>query len=135
MKIIRNFLVFGFLMGFIGYFSSCHKEEDYNYFLIQTDSISIPETILASQPFEVEFFGYIGPNGCYRFSEFTREKHENVIQIEAWGRLSLKSTVCSDVMVFLNGEKLELLIEDAGSYKLSIKQPGGTFLERQVRVE
>lgn len=135
MKIFRNFLAFVLLVGLTGYFSSCEKEEDYNYFLIQTDSISIPETILADQPFEVEFFGYIGPNGCYSFSEFISAKQENTFRIEAWGKQNLKSNICSDVMVYLNGEKLKFQIEEAGIYNLKIKQPDGTFLEQQFWIE
>lgn len=47
MKIFRNFLAFGILALFVEYFSSCESGQDYNDFLVEIDSIAIPETILA----------------------------------------------------------------------------------------
>ncbi len=128
-------MIAGLVIFLSGYFSSCQKDEDYEYFLIQVDSVSIPETILANQSFELEFFGYIGYNGCYSFSEFVSEKQNKTILVEAQGKLNVKSTICSDVMVGLNGEKLSLLLKETGNYNLKIKQPDGTFLERQILVE
>jgi hypothetical protein len=135
MKIIQKLMIAGLMIYLSGHFSSCQKDEDYEYFLIQVDSVSIPETILANQPFELEFFGYIGHNGCYSFSEFFSEKQNKTILVETLGKLNVKSTICSDVMVYLNGKKFEFMLEEAGSYKLRIKQPNGTFLERQILVE
>jgi len=135
MKKIRTFLIASLIICFLGHFSSCQKDEDYEYFLIQVDSVSIPETILANQSFEFEFFGYIGHNGCYNFSEFVSEKQNKTILVEAQGKLNVKSTICSDVMVGLNGEKLILVLNEKGNYNLKIKQPDGTFLERQFLVE
>jgi len=135
MKTIRNLLIIGLAIYFSGCFSSCQKDEDYEYFIIQVDSVSIPETILANQPFGLEFFGYIGHNGCYSFSEFVLEQQTKAILVEARAKLSVKSTICPDVMVGLNGEKLSLLLKEIGNYNLKIKQPDGTFLERQFLVE
>ncbi len=135
MKIIQKLMFAGLMIFLSGHFSSCQKDEDYEYFLIQVDSVSIPETILANQSFELEFFGYIGHNGCYSFSEFVSEKQNRTILVEAWGKLNVKSTICPDVMVGLNGEKLSLLLKETGNYNLKIKQPNGTFLERQILVE
>jgi len=135
MKIIRYLLIAGLLIYFSGHFFSCQKDEDYRYFLVQVDSVYISEPVRANQSFEVEFFGYIGHNGCYSFHEFIWEKQGQNIFVETWGKVSLKSTICSDVLVYLNGEKLKFLFEQPGSYKLSIKQPDGTFLEQQFQVE
>jgi hypothetical protein len=135
MKKIQTFVIVSLIIYFLGHFSSCQKDEDYEYFLIQVDSVSIPETILANQPFELEFYGYIGHNGCYSFSKFVSEKQNKTILFETWGKLNVKSTICSDALVYLNGKKIEFLLEEAGNYNLKIKQPDGTFLERQFLVE
>lgn len=135
MKITRNFLAFGFLALFSGCFSSCKKDQDYDDFLIEIDSIAIAEPILANRPFKIKFYGYIGHNGCYHFSEFEWEKRENTIMIEVWGKLNLKSTICSDVMVCLNGEELNLELKETGNYNFRVKQPDGTFLEQQIQVK
>ena len=134
MKKIRTFLIAAFLICFLAYFSSCQKDEDYNYFRIQVDSVYIPESVLASQPFEVEFYGIVGYNGCYSFEKFVSDKQNKTILVEALGKYNVNS-VCPTVMVYLNGKKIEFLLEEAGSYKLRIKQPEGTFLERQFWVE
>ncbi len=136
MKITRNLIISVWLIFLAGNFSSCKKNvADYQYFLIKIDSVSIPESIFAKQPFDVEFYGYIGHNGCYSFSEFVSETQSKTIRVEAWGKLNLGSKICTDVMVGLQGEKLNIFINEAGSYKLLIKQPDGTFLERQILVE
>lgn len=135
MKKIRILIIAGLMIFLSCYFSSCQKDEVYEYFLIQVDSVSIPETILANQPFELEFYGYIGHNGCYSFSKYVLEQQNKTIGVEAWGKLNVKSTICPDVMVGLNGEKLSLLLKETGNYNLKIKQPDGTFEERQFLVE
>ena len=65
----------------------------------------IPETIVPNKAFDMEFFGYIGHNGCYSFSEFVLEKQNINIMVEAWGKLDVKSKICSDVMVYLNDDE------------------------------
>lgn len=135
MKKIQKLTIAGLMIFLSGYFSSCQKDEDYEYFLIQIDSVYIPEIILVNQPFEMEFYGYIGHNGCYSFSEFVLEQQKKALRVEARGKLNVKSTICPDVMVGLKGEKLSLLLKETGHYNLKIKQPDGTFLERQFLVE
>lgn len=83
----------------------------------------------------MEFYGYVGHNGCYSFSKFILERQNNIILVEVNGKLNVKSGVCSDVMVGLNGEKLSYKIEQKGNYTLRIIQPDGTFLELPVLVE
>jgi len=61
-------------------------------------------------------------------------RKNKTILVEALGKYNVNS-VCPTVMVYLNGKKIEFLLEEAGSYKLRIKQPEGTFLERQFWVE
>jgi hypothetical protein len=135
MKKIQTFLIASLIIYFLGHFSSCQKDEDYEYFHIQVDSVHIPESVEVNQPFELEFYGYIGHNGCYSFYEFIWEKQDQNIFVETWGKVSLKSTICSDALVYLNGEKLSLLLKETGHYNLKIKQPDGTFLERQFLVD
>ncbi len=125
------------LVFLLGLFSSCEKEPkaDYKSFLIQVDSIQLPDEISVNTSFDISFYGTIGTNGCYKFSEFRTEKLNTDILIETWGKLDLKSEICPSVMVFLNGKKSNYLIEEAGSYMIKIKQPGNSFLEKQIIVE
>ena len=121
----------------IGLIASCEKrlKTDYEPFLIQVDSIQLSDKISVNTSFDIYFYGTIGTNGCYGFSEFKADKLNNDIIIETWGKLDLKSGICPSVMVFLNGKKLNYLIEETGSYMIKIKQPDNSFLEKQIIVE
>jgi hypothetical protein len=134
-KIVKIVFVVSFAAGLAAFFSSCQNDDDYEYYMIEVDSVYITEPVIANQIFDLEFFGYVGHNGCYSFSKFVLERQSNIIIVEVHGKLNVKSGVCSDVMVGLNGEKLSYKIEQKGNYTLRIKQPDGTFLELPVLVE
>jgi hypothetical protein len=117
-------------------FISCEKDYEPNYksFLIKVDSIQIPENITAKEPFEISFYGTIGYNGCYQFSDFKIEKESNEITIEAWGKFDKNANICPAVMVYLDGEKLSYTVEEKGNYWLKIKQPDNRYLDKQISV-
>jgi hypothetical protein len=117
--------------------SSCSKDphQEYDFFLIPVDSICISDDPAPGQQFEIRFSGLIGHNGCYRFSRFIVEQQGHEILIEAWGMLNKTSGDCSDEMVSLDKEKLNYLIEVAGTYMLRIKQPDGSYMEKTFKVE
>src|SRR5690606_12740335 len=108
--------------------SSCSRDPhpEYDFFLIPVDGIYISDDPAPGQQFEIRFSGLIGHNGCYRFFRFIVEQQGNEVLIEAWGMLDKSSGYCSDEMVSLDKEKLNYLIEGAGTYILRIKQPDGT---------
>jgi hypothetical protein len=117
--------------------SSCVKKADsYNAaFLISIDSIILPKNIDANTSFDILFYGIVGTNGCNHFSHFNTCKLNNDINIEVWGKFHSSSLVCPEMMVFLNGEKLNLKLEEPGNYSLKIKRKDCTYLERQIIVE
>ena len=120
-----------------GIFSSCEKvqEPDYEFFLIKVDSVQVPENIIANEAFEIVFYGTVGTNGCFRFSEFRTEKQNNDIMLEAWGKYDKNSEICTTVMVYLDGEKLNYLIKEKGNYTFKIKQTDDNYFEKQISVE
>ncbi len=120
-----------------GIFSSCKKEQELNYdfFLIKVDSIQIPENIVANESFDIIFYGTIGTNGCKQFSEFRTEKSNNEIIVEAWGKFDKKSNICPEVMVYLDGEKLNYLIKEKGNYTFRIKQTDDNSFDQQISVK
>ena len=124
-----------FALYWAGSLTSCQQENDPEHFLIKIDSVYIPETIIPNEAFEIEFFGYIGHNGCYSFNEFVLNNQNKNITVEVWGKLDVKSGICSDEMVYLRGEKLNCTLEEAGNYILKIKQPNGTYFERAILVK
>ena len=116
---------------------SCNSEREpkYESFLIEVESIYLPEEITVNEPFVIRFSGTIGNNGCYRFSHFETEKEGNDIIVEAWGEYNKSADVCADVMVNLQNENLNYQINESGNFTISVKQPEGRFLEKQFTVQ
>jgi hypothetical protein len=114
---------------------SCHNDlNTFDDFLIKVDSIHVPITITSNTPFDIEFFGTIGWNGCLSFKTFNQIYKNNDITIEAWGTYDNKAGICPTVMVYLDGRKLNITIPLPGIYKISIKEPDYTSLVRQITV-
>ncbi len=115
----------------IMYFFSCKKENEpnYEYFLIKVDSVNVPESITANTPFEIDFFGTIGTNGCFQFSQFETNIFEKEIQIKVWGKYDKNAKSCPTVMVYLEGQTLRQSIIENGNYTLKVIQPDNTYLE------
>jgi hypothetical protein len=115
---------------------SCQKENDegYNYFLIQVDSISAPDTVEANDTFEIAFWGLVGTNGCYQFFEFSVDKQENEIVIEAWGKIKKDAQFCTDEMVYLRGREMNYSISEPGQYLIKVSKSGNSYLEHTILV-
>lgn len=122
------------LFYFTGIFTSCKESDNYDYFLVKVDGILLPDEIYANQPFEVKLSGVIGYNGCSGFERFISEKQDSILIVEAWGKLRTNSNICPDVVVDLDRENFKYMIDENGTYTLKVKQPDGTYLERQIEV-
>ena len=120
-----------------GLLVSCEDNDktEYKSFLVQVDSVEISNNITTNTPFDIEFYGTIGTDGCYKFSHFETSNSDNEILIECWGKQDVSSDVCPQVMVYLDGEKLTYSIDGSGNYLIKIKQPDNSFLEKEIIVE
>lgn len=116
---------------------SCQKEIDteYNYFVIPIDSVIVPDTVKINKSFEIAFFGLVGTNGCYRFSEFILQKQNNEITIEVWGKIRKGAQICPDEMVYLRGKKMNYSLPEPGEYQLKVKQDKNSYLHFPLVVE
>ena len=134
MKTLKHAVAFCLLSLVV--ITSCGKNDySVNSFLISTDSIKIPERIVANTPFDILMFGTVGTNGCNKFSHFEVAKNSKEIKVEIWGEFKSYSGICPEMMVYLGGEKLNLRLDESGTYVLKIKQMNGTFLEKHIIVE
>ena len=104
-------------------------------YLIAIDSIKVPEKITANTAFDVLLYGYLGPTGCYHFSNFNIAKSNKTIAVEVWGQAPTEPVNCTQALVFLNGEKMNLKLEEKGIYQLRFKRPNGTYFEKSITVE
>lgn len=132
-KLITNFLAFTTICFIL---LSCHSGPyQLEPIQIKVDSIHVPTSIVSNTPFEIDFFGTIGHNGCYKFEAFQNSINGNDLLIEAWGSSDIKSGTCPTVMVYLTGHNLTVTIPAPGDYNIKIKQPDNSILSRQITVK
>jgi hypothetical protein len=134
MKAFNLFFKASILLMFVFSFESCNHKPDYRSFLIKVDSIHIPDTLTANSPFDIDFFGTIGVDGCHSFSDFNIQQDNTDLLIEVWGKLDLKAAACPTVMVYLTGQTITCTFPDAGNYNIKIKQPDNTFLVKPITI-
>lgn len=116
------------------FLTSCNDTENYKYFLVPVESITVPDEVNADEPFEVRLSGTVGLDGCSSFDRFITEKQDTLLMVEAWGKLKTNTYICPDVEVELVREKLKYTLEEPGTYILKVRQPDGTFLDQEFIV-
>jgi len=105
-------------------------------FLIRVDSIVHPDTVAAGKSFDIAFHGVIGPNGCYRFLRFEKERHAGELKIWAVGeRKTGQNLICPEYLPMLEGIKLNVVAPDTGVLNIKVINPGlGNILKSSVIV-
>ena len=117
------------------YSCSTEPENDYTYFKIMVDSISHPNTISVSDTLKIKFYGFVGPDGCHKFSRFEEQKISNVLELTVWGSKPNFQTACPEVLVYLNSEEYKTVLNQIGNYLIKINQSDNTFLLDSVYVQ
>lgn len=136
MRATQTILFLMLLISFSQVFRSCEiGPYEMKSVMVKVDSIHLPSEIKSTIPFEIEFFGIIGNNGCYHSGGYLQTSSGNDIIIEAYGTFDFQAKNCPAIMVYLNPNRLIMTIPDQGIYNLKIKQPDGTFLVRQINVK
>jgi hypothetical protein len=135
MKIFRLLTILFFSALAANLTVSCEKEKGVQYFLINVDSLQFTNAAVANEPFDINFFGTIGGNGCVSFSSFNVSRDNSDIIIEAWGKAETNVTACPTVMVYLTGHKVAYTVQYPGNYNIKVKQPDNSFLVRQIIVK
>ena len=135
MKKIKSVFLFMLVITICLFLRSCLSEPyTYGDFLIKVDSIHIPDTITLNIPFDIKFFGIIGFDGCHSFKTFNQTVKNNDIMIETWGSYENKNGLCPAVMVYLDGQKLNMTFHTPGIYNIKIIEPDNTSFMRQITV-
>ena len=133
MKVLWLF-VFGSAL-LIQYSCSTEPENDYTYFKIMVDSLSYPDTISVNDTLKIKFYGFVGPDGCHKFSRFEEQKISNVLELTVWGSKPNFQTACPEVLVYLNGEEYKTVLNQIGHYLIEINQQDNCILLDSVYVE
>jgi len=116
------------------YSCSTEPENDYTYFKIMVDSISHPNTISVSDTLMIKFYGFVGPDGCHKFSHFEEHKKTNELELTVGGIQTNFQTACPEVLVYLDVEEYKTVFNQVGNYHIKINQPDNSVLLDSVYV-
>ena len=125
-------LILGFILTFS--FSNCNKET-VTKFLVEVDSIVMPDTVYIPELLKVELYGTIGNTGCYEFSNLEIEQNDTTITMEVWGKKTeSKNLDCPEILVLLDGMYVEIDFNNPGTYIIEVKLPDNEKLSEPVVV-
>jgi len=110
-------------------------EDKYIAYKIQVDSITHLDTISIIDTLIIKFYGFIGSDGCHRFSHFEEHEITNELELTVWGSKPNFETVCPTVLVYLDGNEYKTVINQIGIFQIRINQPDGRFLIDSVYVQ
>jgi hypothetical protein len=117
------------------YSCSTEPENDYTYFKIMVDSLSHRDTISVNDTLKIKFYGFVGPNGCHKFSRFEVHKKTNELEFAVWGSKPNYPTACPEILVYLDGKEYKTVFNQAGLYYIKINQPDSSILVDSVYVQ
>ena len=129
-------LIITTILGYMILFTSCVKfddPEEHTYFLVEVDSIILPDTITITDTLHISFYGTVGTNKCYSFSHFYPQTDEDTINIEVWGKLAPGEN-CDSGLVYLEGEQLNIVNFNEGTYFVHVYQPNEGLLTDSLTV-
>jgi hypothetical protein len=128
------------LAGLLTWSSGCKKDDGPDPdFLIQIDSIVMPDTISLFDTLSVKFYGEIGPDGCYKFDRFEPvdrdgSEPDNSMKFKVWGKHEDNGN-CSQQIVYLDGAEIRITGIAKGNFNVFVIQPDGTIMVGLVYVE
>jgi hypothetical protein len=135
MKIFKSIFLSIMVITICFIINSCLGESYiHEEFLIKVDSIHVTDTAASNVPFDIEFFGTIGLDGCYYFTRYYQTSNNNDIIIEAWGSYDNKDRKCPAVKVTLDGHTYNTTIPHPGIYNIKVTQPDYSYLVKQITV-
>ena len=117
------------------YSCSTEPENDCTYIKIMVDSLSHADTISVNDTLRIKFYGFVGPDGCHKFSHFEEQIISNELELTVWGSKPDFQTACPEVLVYLDVEEYKTVFNQAGLYHIKINQPDNSILLDSVYVQ
>ena len=102
-------------------------------YTIEVDSLAYSPDVAAGDTLIVQFWGYVGPDTCHEFWQFSTFRDSFVVRIEAIGVRYFEPT-CGDTMQYMEGEPLRVAPLYPGELTLFVVQPFGAALVETVSV-
>ncbi|RLD42438.1 MAG: hypothetical protein DRI89_07285 [Bacteroidetes bacterium] len=138
----KNTLIISVILvmtGLLVWSTGCKKDETNPDFLIQIDSIVMPDTIHVTDTLLVKFYGVIGPDGCYKFDRFENAALEgndpaNSMKFKIWGKHEDTGN-CNQQIVYLDGAEVGINGFIKGIFNVLVVQPDGTIMVSSVYVK
>lgn len=121
------------LAGLILHGCSTEPSREPFLFIVQVDSISHTQNVALNDTIVIRLYGTIGTNGCYSFSYFDDTLQPQRLDLAVIGGRSA-STVCEDVMVYLDGKEYRCVATQKGWFWINIRQPDESRLRDSVFV-
>lgn len=117
------------------YSCTTKPENDYINFKIKVDKLTLPDTVSVNDSLSIIFDGFVGSDGCHRFTHFEVNEKVNELEITVWGSRPNFDTVCPTVMVDLDGKEYKTLLQHKGIHRIVIHQPDNSLLIDSVFVQ
>ncbi len=112
---------------------NCSKNKE-TQFVIKVDSIAVADTVNLGEVFDIEFFGVIGNDGCYSYSNTEVFYESKTLTFKVWGKNS-GAKECPDVIVLLDGLKVTVNNIDEGDNTIVVIQPNDSKLTKALFVK
>jgi len=109
------------------------KKNTATHFLIQVDSIHMPDTIQVGDTLKIVMFGTIGENGCYSLDQIEPFFDDTTLTIKVWG-LNSGDDTCPGGIVYLDGASLSIMNFQQGVFRVLFIQPDDGKLEETIVV-
>ena len=128
------------MAGLLVWSTGCKKDDgpspDY---VIQVDSVVMPDTIQLTDTLSVKFYGEVGPNGCYKFERFENistggSDPANSMKFRLWGKHEDTGN-CSPQPVNLDGIGIGINGFIEGNFSVLVIQPNETIMVSTVYVK
>ena len=102
-------------------------------YTIEVDSLAYSPDVAVGDTLIIRFWGYVGPDTCHEFWQFSTFRDSFTVRIEVIGVQYFESS-CADTAQYLEGEPLRVAPLHAGDLMLFVVQPDGSALVETVRV-
>lgn len=99
-------------------------------FAVHIDSVTAPAAVSGDAAFQLQFYGPVGPNGCYRFKSFRVTRTSADADVTTVGERV--GGTCVQMPVYLSAEPLTIAPPVSAPFTVRIHQPDGTILTRVI---